>query len=188
MSKASRTDRTSRFVTIGTISKTRGTGGAVIVAHPKTVSPDSLVGETVFLVPPSVDVHARTVVAAARNDADGTLVIELQGVDSRARALDIVGRSVVVSAAHVQVERAGEFGAHFGALSADDLVGWTALRESGEVLGRIGSVLETPAHHVIEVEVSNGEPVLIPVVDEFILGVDQASASVVVRLIAGMEG
>ena len=47
--------RTARFTTVGTISKTRGTGGELLIARPETVAVDRLVGATVFLVPPALE-------------------------------------------------------------------------------------------------------------------------------------
>lgn len=170
-----RFSRTARFTTVGTISKTRGAGGELFIAHPETVASDLLVGATVFLVPPGVRDLGRQV-SSATETGDG-LSLKLSGIDSRAAAFDYVGKRVVVSSGVVSAKVAAvdEF---------IDLVGY-AVREGSVLLGEVTAILETAAHPVVVVEGPFGE-VLIPGVSEFIEEVDDKSRTVEVQTIPGM--
>lgn len=170
-----RNTRTSRFTTVGTISKTRGSGGELYIAHPETVAFDHLVGATVFLVPPRLRDRGR-LVESVLETGDG-LAIKLAGIDARADGFDYVGRTVIVSAADVEAPASP---------IADfmQVIGFS-VREGDRVLGEVTSLLETAAHPIIVVDGQFGE-VMIPGVEEFIEYIDEEGRTIVVRTIPGM--
>lgn len=174
MSKA-RDTRTSRFTTVGKISKTRGTGGELYIAHPEAVAFDHLVGATVFLVPPSLRDVGR-LVESVLDTGDG-LSLKLAGIDSRSEAFDYVGRSVVVSSVDV---------APAAAIIDEyiEVLGYT-VREGDLHLGVVTAIIETAAHPIVVVEGPFGE-VLIPAVPEFIEYLDDEERIIEVHTIPGM--
>lgn len=64
----------------------------------------------------------------------------------------------------------------------DDLIGLDVFDEAGTLLGKVKEVLSTAAHDILVV----GE-ILIPVVKEFVLGIDLTAKNIRVRLIPGMR-
>lgn len=62
-----------------------------------------------------------------------------------------------------------------------DLIGLRVVSTDGRELGEVDDILENPAHEILEV----GE-VLIPVVKEFITGIDLDEGVITVQLIPGM--
>ena len=63
----------------------------------------------------------------------------------------------------------------------DDLLGLRVITEAGEAIGEVDEVLVTAAHEILQV----GET-LIPLVKEFVLGIDFDAETITVRLIPGM--
>jgi 16S rRNA processing protein RimM len=66
-----------------------------------------------------------------------------------------------------------------------DLIGLSVIGDGGERIGTLYNVLTTPAHDVYVVRGDDGEH-MIPVVPEFILGIDLDSGVVRAKLIEGM--
>jgi len=108
----------------------------------------------------------------------GNLLIQLEGVTSVERAEEFIGCDVLIS--HDDL----------GAL-ADDEFYWfqlEGLRVVDSQQGDLGKVIEiftTPAHDILVVRGSRGE-VLIPVVDAFILNVDEDAKIMHVDLPEGL--
>lgn len=168
--------QTKRFTTIGTVAKAIGADGSVLVREYGTVSPDHLVGETVFIVPPPLRGRSRTVTHAEYRDTG--LVIRLSGADSRADSQDLVGTQLVVAAGSEAVDDV--------TVDTDDqLVGWAVRSADGSLLGEVTDYFETQAHAVIEV-VGDSSRGMIPLVDEFIVDVDASTHTLTVSLIPGM--
>ena len=67
-----------------------------------------------------------------------------------------------------------------------DIIGYNVLSESGEVLGEIEDVLDRPPQDLLVVRLSSGDEAFIPLVDEFVLNVDQERGCVVVAPIEGL--
>lgn len=66
-----------------------------------------------------------------------------------------------------------------------DIIGMSVISETGERLGRITRVFETPANDVYEIDV-DGEKKLIPAVAEFVRNVDVERKQITVRTIPGL--
>jgi len=67
------------------------------------------------------------------------------------------------------------------------LIGLRVSTRQGEVIGTVAEILETGASDVLVVRPLTGPDVLIPVVDEFVLGVDLSAGELTVHLIPGMR-
>lgn len=69
---------------------------------------------------------------------------------------------------------------------AEDLVGFSALDEDGAVIGKIAGVDSTTANVLFVIDRPDGSEALVPVVDEFIDGIDPESATITLRLPDGL--
>ena len=63
-----------------------------------------------------------------------------------------------------------------------DLIGLAVSTEDGEILGVVDEILKNPAHEVLVV----GE-IMVPLVEQFVLGIDRTQKLITVRLIPGMR-
>ena len=105
-------------------------------------------------------------------------VVEVDGVADRDTAETLVGGDIFIGEDEVDVpwpEHALPF----------QLVGLKVTDEEGEALGELVSIIHSAAHDIYEVEGKNGA-FLVPAVPEFVVSIDLASATMVVRLIPGL--
>ncbi|MEI3504442.1 MAG: ribosome maturation factor RimM [Anaerovoracaceae bacterium] len=68
-----------------------------------------------------------------------------------------------------------------------DLIGMKAVEENGNVLGYVTDVLQNTAQDIFEIEDDNGEKILIPKVDQFVLDIDSSKREITVRMIEGLR-
>ena len=69
-----------------------------------------------------------------------------------------------------------------GEFYPDELLGWRVVTESGEELGELEGVLETPAHDVFETNLA-----MIPDVPDFIVKKDAEAKTITVRDMPGLK-
>lgn len=105
----------------------------------------------------------------------GKMLLKLKGIDSVDE-----GRAIQFHYLEAPADFVPELGED--EYMTADLVGLQVATTSGETLGIVNNVLQTPAHDVIVV----GE-ILIPAVKEFVKEVDVAAGRMVVELIEGMR-
>lgn len=68
-----------------------------------------------------------------------------------------------------------------------DLIGLTVIKDDGEVVGTIADVINTGASDIYEVKREGKKSLLIPVIDEVVLGVDLENKKVTVHMMEGLE-
>ncbi len=68
-----------------------------------------------------------------------------------------------------------------------DLIGFSVVKDTGEVLGKIKDVINTGANDIYVVERENNKDLLIPVIDGVVLSVDIEKGEAVVHLMEGLE-
>lgn len=71
-------------------------------------------------------------------------------------------------------------------LFAEDLVGYEVVTDAGEKLGKIADIDDTTSNYLFVVETPEGENLLIPVAEEFIVGVDSAEKLLTLNLPEGL--
>lgn len=71
-------------------------------------------------------------------------------------------------------------------LYVHDLVGMEVATEDGTVLGTVANYMEMPAQDMLVVRTSDGGESMIPVVDDFLLDIDEEEGCVTVRPIEGL--
>ena len=169
---------TARFEAVGVIAKAIGSDGTMLLRDVDTVSLGQLVGETVFLVPPPLRKRSR-VVEAIELAADGVRIL-LSGVEDRGTAQGLVGLQIIAASSSI-VSSSAVLDTEQG----EDLIGWRVHDSESGFDGVITEYFETRAHPIVQVE-SESATALIPLVDEFILDVDDDARTIHVQLIEGM--
>jgi len=103
------------------------------------------------------------------------LVLKLVGVDDGDRAHALRGQPVLAAA-----DEAPELpdGAHYVAT----VVGMRVEDEQGQLLGSVESVIETGAADLLRVVDAAEEEVLIPMVDAYVIGIEEKAGCIRVRL------
>ncbi len=108
----------------------------------------------------------------------GHFVVKIEGIDDRNAAEAIAGAELFVDAENLDVEPPDEE-------RPFQVIGRAVRLENGREIGTVASVMYSAAHPVYVVEGPDGE-VLIPAVDEFVVGHDEESGAITIRPIPGL--
>lgn len=164
------------FVPLGRIVKTHGLSGEVSVTLDPDVSPERLAGLEVWFVPPPPELRS-AVVSGVRPGPKGRIV-KFDGVDDIDAASRLLGTSMNAPASSVPelADREDE----------PDPIGLRVIDEQRGDLGTVTYVIVTGANDVWVVAGGPFGEVLIPVIDEVIDHVDQATMTARVRLLPGL--
>ena len=106
----------------------------------------------------------------------GFLIVKLEGVEDVNAAMALKGRTVFIDRADARLPK--------GAFFLQDIIGASVVDESGNEIGKLVDVMETPASNVYVVK--GEQEHLIPAVPEFILLTDADNGIITVHLIEGM--
>ena len=106
----------------------------------------------------------------------GFLIVKLEGVEDVNAAMALKGRTVFIDRADARLPK--------GAFFLQDIIGASVVDESGNEIGKLADVMETPASNVYVVKGETEH--LIPAVPEFILSTDADNGIITVHLIEGM--
>lgn len=101
------------------------------------------------------------------------LLVDLEGIGSREAAETLRQGELQLDRCELDEPEANEF-------YVEDLVGLMAFDESGEAVGVVSEVFETPAHEVVAIRSEDGE-MLVPFTLEHAPEVDVAAGRLVVR-------
>ena len=137
-------------------------------------------GMEVAFVPPRLDVPRRACVLSVRPQGIDTAFVTFEGVDSVDVANELVGCHCLV-----RCDDLPEGGA-MDAATADSLRGFQVVDECEGLLGTLEDVQVLPGQHLLEVERVDAAPLLIPLVDEFVLDIDDSARRIDVRIPAGL--
>ena len=106
----------------------------------------------------------------------GFLIAKLENVEDVNAAMALTGRTVFIDRADARLPK--------GAFFLQDIIGAAVVDESGNEIGKLADVMETPASNVYVVKGETEH--LIPAVPEFILSTDAENGIITVHLIEGM--
>jgi 16S rRNA processing protein RimM len=124
------------------------------------------------MVPVLAGVRRR--ISAARETPKGFL-IDVEGLGSRKDAISLKGEEFFLDRVDLDTPEEGEF-------YVADLVGLTAIDDTGEVLGVVDDTFETAAHEVLVVGEENGSQVLyVPFTLEHVPELDLEAGRLVIR-------
>lgn len=161
-------------VAIATIAKSRKEGlvvrctaGSSFLLRP---------GMEVAFVPPVLDAPRRARVEAIERESGRRATVRFEGVD-RAAAELLSGRHILVRRDELEPGALEESGGLAGFEVHDALLGF---------VGTVSSLLENPAHPLLEVQRPDGSTSLVPVVDEIVIGVDEQARRIDIDAPAGL--
>lgn len=106
----------------------------------------------------------------------GFVIAAPEGVDDINTAMSLKNKIVYIDRADAKLGKGEYF--------LCDIIGARVVSESGELIGILADIFETPASQIYVVKGETEH--LIPAVDEFVIKVDAENAVVTVRLIEGM--
>ena len=106
----------------------------------------------------------------------GFLIAKLENVEDVNAAMALKGRTVFIDRADARLPK--------GAFFLQDIIGAAVVDESGNEIGKLADVMETPASNVYVVKGETEH--LIPAVPEFIMSTDAENGIITVHLIEGM--
>ena len=107
------------------------------------------------------------------------VILKLAGISDRDGAEAVRGKELFITESDLPELPEGQY-------YIRDLIGMTVKKENGEILGKVSDVLQNTAQDIFEVENADGRKILIPMVDLFVLEIDNAAGEIRVRLIEGM--
>jgi len=117
---------------------------------------------------------SRRRITNVRNTPKGFL-LDLEGVETRAEVAVLRGEELFLDRSELDAPEEDEF-------YVADLVGLTAVDDSGEVFGTVAETFENPAHEVLVIREAEDAPdLLVPFTLEHVPEVDPGSGRLVVR-------
>jgi 16S rRNA processing protein RimM len=152
-------------IQIGVVGKPHGVRGGFYldgsVDSPALVAGLELfIGEAVFKL-------------ASRGGTDKRPLLMLEGIASKEAIAELRGE--MVRAARGDLTPLGD-----GEWFADDLIGLNVVDSAGNVLGTVTRMNNLPSADVLEVDLSGGEQLLLPMIRDAILSIDPSDGGVTV--------
>jgi len=160
-------------VTVGRITKAHGVHGEVAIEN-RSDNPDRWVpGAVVF------DEGGREFTVRSVRPHGSRLLVSFEGIDDRNDAERLAGVTLQVPESWLPELPEGSWWSY-------EATGCAVRTESGRTLGTVEEVLAYPAQDLWRVVDAEGVETLIPAVDAFIVSVDLAGRSAVVRDVPGL--
>jgi 16S rRNA processing protein RimM len=160
-------------VTVGRITKAHGVHGEVAVEN-HSDNPDRWVPGAVVFGTDGDELTVRTV-----RPHGPRLLVTFEAIEDRTAAERLVGSTLQVPESWLPSLPEGSWWSY-------EATGCVVRTESGRTLGTVAEVLAYPAHDLWRVVDDEGGETLIPAVDAFIVSVDLAGRSAVVREVPGL--
>ncbi|MBK5211708.1 MAG: 16S rRNA processing protein RimM [Coriobacteriia bacterium] len=157
---------TKRFVTVGTIRKSHGLNGEVLVAFATGASLPVLVGKRVWVAPPTRKVSEG--VFSSIDEFGGGYLVKLSNVDSIGEASNLSNKSLICAVEDLPGDVVDALRNDF---DPDSVVEFKVSSDNYGDLGVVSEYLVTKANDCIVVKGLYGELIL-PIIDEVLLDVD----------------
>ncbi|MDY4988502.1 MAG: 16S rRNA processing protein RimM [Ellagibacter isourolithinifaciens] len=139
-------------------------------------------GMEVAFVPPVLDMPRRAIVEEIRPQDDTSAVVWFEGVDDIDTAKALCGCHVLV-----RREELPELAQAIAAAHSDGVSGWEVHDAQAGLLGTLLRVEDNPGQSLLVVDRADGQsPLLIPLVDEFLVGIDEERERIDVDVPAGL--
>lgn len=168
----------SAWVRIAEFTKAKHLKGG-LVAHSVAGLPFLLEeGLHVAFVPPQIDVPREGTVTSLREDPKGGFVVTFDTIDGVDDAEQLVGCFCLA--------RREDLPDDVLELQEGGIEGFSVIDKTAGYVGSAVAINEMPGQHLLEVEREDGGSVLIPVVDEFLIGVDEESRCIHVDVPSGL--
>lgn len=162
------------FLVIGRLGKPHGLRGDVVfyvmTDFPERIRP----GKKVYIG----EEYEPHVISFVKSQPD-KLVIRMKGYGSREDLVGLPNQYVYVHAEEIPQLEDGEIYHH-------QMLGMKVVKEDGTFLGTLIQILETGANDVYIVGTPDDKEVLLPAIDEVILGIDTEKNEIRIRLLPGL--
>jgi 16S rRNA processing protein RimM len=162
------------FLVIGRLGRTHGVKGeifmTVLTDFPERIVP----GLKVFIGP---DYNPATI-KSCRWINQGVL-IAFEGYSNPEKATAFRNQFIQILASDRPPLPEGEYYYH-------QLLGLAVITEDGQMLGSIIEILETVANDVYVVQTEDKKEILLPAIDQVVLGIDLEKQTIMVRLLPGL--
>lgn len=143
-------------------------------------------GMEVTFVPPVLRIPRTGIVVDVEETSDGRYLIWFDSIDNRTDAEKLEG--------HFCLVRTSLLPDGFADRHEIDFTGFSVVNEDGSLIGRVLGIEENPAHALLVVARANGgsssapekDEVLIPLVDEFLVAVEEETGEIRVSLPDGL--
>lgn len=107
------------------------------------------------------------------------VILKVEGVDDRNAAEAVKGKDVYISEEDLDELSEGEY-------YIKDIIGFDVMDEAGNVLGKLDDIIQGTAQELFCIKPEKGKMIYLPVVDEFIRGVDTDKKEIKVQLPEGL--
>ena len=166
-------------VFLGRLVKAFGIRGEVKLHPSDDFWPGVLASKRLFLQAETAGKSRRRPITFARSRPHGnSYIVRIDGVDDRDRAEGMVGGELFIEEDEIDVELPDKS-------MPFQIIGSTVKDENGVVLGKVTSVVFSPAHDVYEVT-GRESTFLLPVVPEFVISHDGRKHELVIRIQPGL--
>lgn len=171
---------TTRFVTVGSVRKSHGLYGEVLVAFSAGTSPDVLLGKKVWLAPPLDSISESSFVEIVPFGKGYRVMLE--HVDSIDIASHAGGTALIMDPADIDSQTLSSLGE---SVKEDERVGLQVTAEVYGDLGVITEVLITGANDVLILDGPYGE-VLLPAIPDVVLETNFKNGTMRVFVLDGL--
>ena len=157
------------YLAVGKLRRSHGLEGDMLM-DVLTDFPERLrVGRTVY-----IGEEHEPMRIAARRGHDRQLVIRFDGFHNPEEVARLRNLNVYVQASSLPKLPEGQYYHH-------ELIGLSAVNESGQTLGQLTQILETGANDVYVIRTSDDKELLLPAVEDVILAIDLQKGEILVR-------
>jgi 16S rRNA processing protein RimM len=166
----------THLVEIGTIKRIHGVSGEVQVLWLQSVTPNEKeLLESVFIVIDGMPVPF-FITSIRGNNAD-IAIVRFDEIDTADAAAEFVGASVLAMQS-LRKEEDDFF--------LDDLIGYTILDETGNLVGQIFGLEEYATNAVFMVRGKNGQDIILPAATELMLTIDEDTKTLTLQVPNGL--
>ena len=165
-----------KTILLGKIIKINGFEGAVTVRTEKRLNRTIPLPGPVFL-----EIDGRPVpffIEYSEQTGADLLVVKFEDYDSYGKVSEFLGCRILVEESEPAETEAEN----------EDLSGYTVLSDSGNMVGCVSAVAESPGQLLLKVIDNTGNELLIPLHEDLIISVDQAKKEIVMIIPEGLTG
>ena len=165
------------WIDVAQLIKTRNLDGGFVVQGTAGLPFLFEEGTQVAFVPPQTDMPRSGTVVSAEQTEGNRGYVRFAEIDDPDTARALVGTHCLMKRSEVPES---------AAVAGAGIVGWTVRDANEGVLGTVSDIVENAAQNLLEVARPDGGTILIPLVDEFIVAVDEAAREISVEVPAGL--
>jgi 16S rRNA processing protein RimM len=164
------------YYLLGTLLKTKGIKGEVILKLNNDYSEEILKLESIF-----IDVDNKLVpffIEEIKIKTLSTIIVKIEGIDEEEKALEFIDLDFYIP--HSQVETL-----HINKVETIDITGYKVMDKDRKLIGTVIEFIDIPKNPILNVKSEKGE-ILIPATDELIIEVDDDLQEIILEIPEGL--